>query len=381
MGKLTARQVATLGPGMHNDGDGLYLQVTDTGARSWILRYQRAGKRREMGLGSVRDFGLADARQRATRERRLLADGIDPITHRASQRAVQERTWGEAADAFIESQRPGWRNPAQAAQWMQSLADYGPERALPLSAITTALVVDLLRRIWTTKTDTATRVRGRIERVWDAERVAGNVAGENPARWRGHLDKLLPKPSKVAKPQHFRAMPYVEVPVFMARLAERHGKARDALRFTILTAARTGEVTGAQWAEFDLDSGLWTIPAARMKSGREHVVPLVPEAVAIVQAQPRGKPPFALSENAMLYLLQKPPPKGYGLPFTVHGFRSSFRDWCGEETHTPRDVAEMALAHTIPDKTEAAYRRGAMLAKRRTLMEAWAAYLSPARAA
>ena len=340
-----------------------------------MLRYSLNKRPREMGLGSVRAFGLAEASQRAQEARRLLADGIDPIQRRDALRAAQERTWGEAVDAFIESQRPGWKNDAQADQWTQSLADYGPDRALPLSGITTALVVETLRRIWTTKTETATRVRGRIERVWDAERVAGNVAGDNPARWRGHLDKLLPRPSKVAKPQHFRAMPYAEVPAFMARLAEREGKARDALQFTVLTAARTGEVTGAAWQEFDLDAGLWAIPAARMKAGREHVVPLVPEAVAILQAQPRTRPPFGLSENAMLYLLQKPPPKGYGLPYTVHGFRSSFRDWCGEETHTPRDVAEMALAHTIPDKTEAAYRRGAMLAKRRTLMEAWAAYL------
>jgi integrase len=374
--KLTSRQVVTLGPGYHADGDGLYLQVTASGARSWILRYQLAGKRREMGLGSASLFGLADARQRAAQQRKLLADGIDPIGARRAAQSVVSRTWGEAVEDFIASHAPGWKNDSQADQWRQSLADYGPGKELPVAAVDTVLVVRLLRKIWTDKTETATRVRGRIERVWDAERVAGSVTGENPARWRGHLDKLLAKPSKVSKPAHFRAMPYAEVPAFMARLAEKEGRARTALRFTILTAARTAETTGALWKEFDLDAKLWTIPPERMKAGREHVVPLSDAALAILKGQPRNKPPFALSENAMLYLVQKPSPKGYGLPFTVHGFRSSFRDWGSEETDFPREVLEMALAHTIADKTEAAYRRGALLAKRRELMDAWAAYLS-----
>jgi len=375
MGKLTARQVQTLGPGYHADGDGLYLQVTPSGARSWILRYQIAGRRREMGLGPVSLFGLAEARQRAAQQRRLLADGIDPIEARRAARASTARTWGEAVDDFIAAHEPGWKGPAQAAQWRQSLADYGPAADLPVTAIDTALVVSLLRRIWTTKTETATRVRGRIERIWDAERVAGTVSGENPARWRGHLDKLLPRPSKVARVAHHRAMPYADVPAFMARLAERDAASRRALRFTILTAARTGEVTGADWDEFDLEAGLWVIPAERMKAGREHVVPLPSAAVAILRSLPRDRPPFRLSENAMLYLVQKPPPKGYGLPYTVHGFRSSFRDWAAETTAHPAEVVEMALAHTIPNKVEAAYRRGNLLAKRRELMEDWAAYL------
>lgn len=374
MGKLTARQIVTAGPGYHADGDGLYLQVTGTGARSWILRYQLAGKRREMGLGPVSLFGLTDARQRAAQQRKLLADGIDPIGARRAAKAHTARTWGEAVEDFIAAHSPSWKNDAQADQWRQSLKDYGPDKALPVAAVDTSLVVKLLRKVWTDKTETATRVRGRIERVWDSERVAGNVTGENPARWRGHLDKLLAKPSKVSKPTHFRAMSYAEVPAFMARLAERDGRARMALRFTILTAARTAEVTGAQWSEFDVKAKLWTIPADRMKAGREHVVPLSDAALAILAAKPRKSPPFALSENAMLYLVQKPAPKGYGLPFTVHGFRSSFRDWGSEETDFPREVLEMALAHTIADKTEAAYRRGALLEKRRTLMEAWAAY-------
>ena len=374
MGRLTARQVATLGEGVHGDGDGLYLQVTASGARSWILRYQRHGKRREMGLGSATLYGLADARQRAVQYRRLLAEGLDPIAHRRAVQAASGRTWGQAVDDFIATHAPGWKSEGQADQWRQSLNAYGPDRALPVEALDTAEVVRLLRKVWTDKTETATRVRGRIERVWDAEKVAGVVTGDNPARWRGHLDKLLPKPSKVAKVTHFRAMPYGDVPAFMARLAEREAITRLALRFTILTVARTGEVTGAAWSEFDGD--VWTIPAERMKAGKEHKVPLTPAALALLDGLPRRKPPFALSENAMLYLLQKPPPKGYGLPYTVHGFRSSFRDWAAETTTFPREVAEMALAHAIPDKTEAAYRRGALLAKRRELMQAWADFLA-----
>jgi integrase len=330
-----------------------------------------------MGLGSASLFGLAEARQRATHHRRLLADGIDPLMARRAAQAVTPRTWGEAVEDFITSHAPGWKTDAQAAQWRQSLTDHGPDKAAPLATITTAEVVRLLRKIWTTRTETATRVRGRIERIWDAERVAGTVTGDNPARWRGHLDKLLERPSKVENDTHQRAKPYAQVPAFMARLAERDSRSRRALRFTILTAARTGEVTGAAWSEFDLPAKLWTIPPERMKAGREHVVPLSDAALAILAGLPRKEPPFRLSENAMLYLVQKPSPKGYGLPFTVHGFRSSFRDWGSEETDFPRDVLEMALAHTIADKTEAAYRRGALLAKRRELMQAWADYLRP----
>lgn len=376
MGKLTARQVQTLGPGYHADGDGLYLQVTPSGARSWILRYQLAGRRREMGLGPVALFGLAEARQRAAQQRRLLADGVDPIAARRAARTATGRTWGQAVDDFIAAHEPGWKGPAQAAQWRQSLADYGPDRDLPVEAIDTALVVGLLRKLWTTRTETATRLRGRIERVWDAERVAGTVSGENPARWRGHLDKLLPRPSKVARVVHHRAMPYADVPAFMARLAERDADSRRALRFTILTAARTGEVTGAGWDEFDLEAGLWVIPAERMKAGREHVVPLAPAALEILRDLPRDRPPFRLSENAMLYLVQKSPPKGFGLPYTVHGFRSSFRDWAAETTHFHPEVVEMALAHAIPNPVEAAYRRGNLLAKRRQLMDEWADYVT-----
>lgn len=367
----------TLGAGYHLDGDGLYLQVTATGSRSWILRYQFAGRRREMGLGPVSLYGLAEARQRAMQKRRLLSEGIDPIEERNAKRRVSVRLWGQAADDFIAAHAPGWKGQAQADQWRNSLKEYGPDRELPIDKLDTAVVLDLLRPIWTTKTETASRVRGRIERIWSAEKVAGNVSGDNPARWRGHIDALLPKPSKVAKPQHHAAMPYAAMPAFMERLRARAGLSARATEFTILTAARTGEVTGMDWSEVDGD--VWTIPCARMKSGKPHAVPLSARALALLEALPKAKPPFPLSENAMLYLLQRDPPRGLGEPYTVHGFRSTFRDWGSETTNTPHEVMEMALAHVISNKAEAAYRRGALLDKRRELMDAWADYLMTAR--
>lgn len=373
---LTARQVATLGPGAHADGGGLYLQVNAAGARSWIYRYQIAGRRREMGLGSASVIGLADARQRAHEARRLAAEGIDPIAHRERARAATGATWGESMDALIDSLRPSWKNQAQADQWRQSLDDYGPPRAALLTSITTQTALDHLRPLWTTKTETATRLRGRMERVWDYAKVTGLVAGDNPFRWRGHLDKLLPKPTKVHKPKHHAAMPYPALPAFMATLRAGDSLSRRALAFTILTATRTAEVTGAQWREFDADT--WTIPGERTKTGKPHTVPLVAEARAILDALPKDRPPFTMSENTMLFLLQREPPRGYGQPYTVHGFRSSFSDWAHETTAFPNHVIEMALAHTIKSKAEAAYRRGALFDKRRELMAAWAAYLEGA---
>lgn len=370
--KLSARAVATTtAKGYHPDGGGLYLQVTATGAKSWVLRFKRLGKAREMGLGSASVVTLQEARHAALEARKVLAQGKDPITQR---RAVQAHgmTFGEAADAYIEAHKAGWKNEAQAHQWTQSLEDHGPRRELPVADVDTAELVRCLGRIWQTKTETATRVRGRIERILDWARVNGLREGDNPARWRGHLDKLLPKPKKLTKVRHHPAMPYRELPAFMRRLLERDGLARRALRFTILTAARTGEVTGAQWSELELKAGVWTVPASRMKAGVEHRFPLVPELVAMLELLPRAVPPFALSENGMLNLLQK----HMGCPqYTVHGFRSSFRDWAAEETDTPSEVVEMALAHTIPNKVEAAYRRGDLLEKRRELMQAWADFV------
>lgn len=371
--RLSARKVATAGKGYHADGGGLYLLVGPTGTRSWVLRYQRWNKRREMGLGSAVVVSLLEARQAALQARKVLAAGKDPITSRRAAQA-QGMTFGEAADAYIAAHKAGWKNDAQADQWTQSLKDHGPDRDLPVADVDTTTVLRALSRIWKDKTETATRVRGRIERILDWAKVKGLREGENPARWKGHLDHLLPKPAKLKGKRHHAAMPFADVPAFMAKL--RVGKAanRRALRFTILTAVRSQETTGATWDEFDLKAKVWTIPPERMKAGEQHRVPLPDEAVAILEGLPRDKPPFPSS--GMLNLLQKPSPKGYGLPFTVHGFRSSFRDWASETTEFPGEVVEMALAHVIKSKTEAAYRRGDLLDKRRELMQAWADYLA-----
>lgn len=375
--RLTVRQVATLGEGYHADGGGLYLQVTAAGARSWIFRYQLNKRRREMGMGSTAAVSLLQARERAAEARTQVAHGIDPIEARKTARAPG-MTFGEASDAFIASHSEGWKNDAQADQWTQSLRDHGPAREIPVASIDTADVVKVLEKIWKTKTETASRVRARIERVLDWARVHGYRMGDNPARWRGHLDKLLPKPSKVTKARHHAAMPYADLPAFWQRLVGRENRTRTALQFLILTAARTEEVVGSSWAEFDLEGKLWTTPPERMKAGVEHVVPLTAPALAILERLSKAATPFTLSENAMLYLVQKTPPKGFGLPYTVHGFRSSFRDWAAETTDYPNEVAEKALAHVIKDKAEAAYRRGHLLEKRRQMMADWAAYVTGA---
>jgi len=371
--RLSARGVLNAGPGYHCDGGGLYLLVSPSGSASWVLRYRMAGKAREMGLGSAKVFTLAEARVRALVQRKLIADGIDPIEAR-KVRPVDGRTWGAAVDQYIAAHKSGWKNEAQAEQWAQSLADHGPSRDLPVASLTTAVIVDSLAKIWGTLTETGTRVRGRIERIWAAERTAGHVSGDNPARWRGHLETLLAAPRKVTKPTHFAAMPYGDLPAFWRDLVAVSTPSRVAIQFTILTAVRTSEVRGMPWAE--LDGDVWNIPAERMKSGRPHNVPLSAAALAVLNSRPRTAPPFAMSENAMLTTLQREPPRGLGKPYTVHGFRSSFRDWAAECTAFPSEVVEMALAHTIRDKTEAAYRRGDLLAKRRELMESWAAFVN-----
>lgn len=380
--RLSARTVQTAAAGYHADGGGLYLLVTAQGTASWVFRYTFRGRKREMGLGAASLYSLAEARQRAAQQRRLLADGADPIEARRHAQTATPRTWGEARDAFIANRAAEWRNAKQAAQWSQSLRDYGPRDDLPMARLDTATVLICLRPLWKPsdqggKVETATRIRGRMERIWDAEKVAGHVTGENPARWKGHLEHVLASPRKVQPPKHFAAMPYTALPAFMAKLRERDALTRKALEFAILTAARTEEVTGAQWSEFSGD--LWSIPGHRMKMGEPHEVPLPARAVAILDSLPKDRPPFRLSANGMLTLLQNAPPKGFGLGYTVHGFRSSFFDWAHETTAFPKHVIDMALAHAIENKADAAYRRGALLAKRRELMEAWAAYLVASR--
>lgn len=372
--RLSARQIATARAGHHADGGGLYLQVTKTLARSWVFRYQRNKRRRELGLGTASVVTLQEARERAVELRKALARGEDPFAARLARRAAQRRTWGEVCEEYIGKASTEWKNDAQAAQWRQSLTDHGPDAKLPLEHVTDAVVLACLRKIWETKTETATRLRGRIERIWGYAHYEKLVTGENPARMKGHLEHALPKASKIKKVKHHAAMPYADVPSLMRLLRKRDSKSAKALRFTILTAARTEETVGAPWSEFNLAKARWVIPGERIKGGKTHVVHLCDEALEILKSMPRNEPPFRLSENTMLYLLQKP--DKLGLPYTVHGFRSSFRDWAAEETEVENFIVEMALAHAIKDKTEAAYRRGQLFAKRKILMTAWETFLN-----
>ncbi|GJD36586.1 tyrosine-type recombinase/integrase [Methylobacterium aerolatum] len=389
VGKLTALGVAKLKtPGMYGDGGNLWLQVTGNGAKSWIFRFTLRGKSREMGLGSAATFSLAEARDKATTYRKLLYEGIDPIEMRRGQRqdaaieAAKAITFKTCAERYIESHKAGWRNAKHAAQWTATLGAYAYPvfGELPVQAVDTGLVMQALQPIWTTKAETATRVRGRIESILDWATTHSYRRGENPARWKGHLANLLPKRSRVAKVEHHAALPFAEVPAFMAKLAAQEGIAAKLLAFTIQTAARTGESLGARWGEIDLEAGIWTVPAERMKAAAEHRVPLSSAALAILGEMKgldatyvfpggrRGKP---LSNMAMLVLLRRME-RG---DLTVHGFRSSFRDWASETTDFPSEVVEMALAHTVESKVERAYRRGDLFEKRRELMSAWAAYV------
>jgi integrase len=405
MGKLTAKKVETLKePGRYGDGGGLYLQVTKSEkkernsapAKSWIFRYRLDGHRsqsgkplsREMGLGSVHVMGLADARQEATELRTLLRKGADPIEAKREARrtAAVDRakalTFRKASEAYISAHRAGWKNPKHAAQWPSTLETYvySVFGDLPVQSIDVGLVMKVVEPLWSVKPETASRVRGRIEVILDWAKVRGYRSGDNPARWRGHLDKLLPKKSKVRKVEHHAALPYLDAGAFMAELREREAIAARALEFTILTAARTSETIGARWDEFDLTAKVWTVPAARMKAGREHRVPLSQAVLAVLQDMQEfrqnefvfpGNHRDVLSNMAMDMLLRR-----MDRDVTVHGFRSTFRDWAAERSNFPREVAEAALAHTLADKTEAAYLRGDMFSKRRRLMDAWSDYCS-----
>lgn len=388
-GKLDSRTVASRRkPGYYGDGAGLWLQVTASGSKTWVFRFKLNGRAREMGLGALHTVSLAEARNKARAARGLLTDGIDPIEHKRAEKAARAlengstKTFDECSRAYIDSQKAGWGNSKHADQWTNTLATYASPvfGTLPVSAIDTARVMRALEPIWTTKPETASRIRGRIEAVLSWATVHGYRQGENPARWRGHLDKLLPKTSKVATVKHHQALPYQQIGEFMKALRAENGTAARALELCILTATRTSEVIKAKWSEFDLAEGLWTIPAERMKARREHRVPLSPAAVKLLEKEKRksdggwvfpgvryGK---HLSNMAMLELLRR---MGQ-TDITVHGFRSTFRDWTGEMTAYPHEVAEMALAHTISNKAEAAYRRGDLFAKRARMMEDWAAF-------
>ena len=382
--KLSARRVETIKEvGRYGDGDGLYLVVGERDARSWLFYFRWKGRRREMGLGSARHVSLAEARELASNARAQIRAGIDPI---AEKRRPAGMTFGDAADALIESMSAGWKNEKHKAQWEMTLRDYcASMRRLPVEAVGTEEVLRALRPIWNEKPDTAARLRGRIERVLDFARARGMRQGDNPARWRGHLDVMLPRPKKLNRGHH-KAMAFDDVPTFMPRLRAAEGVAARALEFAILTAARTGEVIGAKWDEIDFKAAVWTVPAERMKAGREHRVPLSDRAVELLlelqktrigdlifPGQKAGKGLSDMSLSAVLRRLEA--------DATTHGFRSSFRDWCGERTNFPREVAEAALAHRVGSEVELAYRRGTAIEKRRRLMDAWARFLAEPAAA
>lgn len=386
--RLSARTVQTLRkPGRHADGGGLYLSISPDGSRRrWVFLFRwrepgqtGPGRLREMGLGSPSTITLARARERAAEAREHLAEGRNPLSLRAQQQTVP--TFGAVADEVVAALETGWRNPKHREQWRQTLSTHcAPIRDVLVDQVTTDHVLGILRPLWSKVPETASRLRGRIEKVLDAAKARGYRTGENPARWRGHLDNLLPKRQRLTRGHH-KALPYAEVPALAARLREQGSVSALCLEFVILTAARSGEAMGARWSEIDLERGVWTIPASRMKAGREHRVPLSPRACEILTRMaevrtgeyvfPGQRPGRPLSQMALMMLLRR-----LGLEVTAHGFRSAFRDWAAEQTSVPREVAEAALAHTLEDKVEAAYRRSDLFEKRRELMNDWAAYQS-----
>jgi len=385
---LTSKRVERAKAGRFHDGDGLYLRVKPSGAKSWLLRYEIAGRERWMGLGKTSAFTLKEARRRAREQRQLLADHVDPIDHRRAERAKKAAaaassiTFVEAAQRYFDQHEGGWRNAKHRQQFINSLRDYAYPviGKMTVGEIDAKAVLRVIDPIWMSKTETASRVRGRIERILDWCTVRGHRLGDNPARWKGFLSEALPDRSQVTKVNHHAALPYRDVPGFMQQLRAREGVAAQALEFTILTVARTNEVIGAKWSEIDLGTKMWTVPAGRMKGGRKHTVPLSARAAELLQALPKEsadgfifvgpRPGAGLSNMSMTAVLRR---MGFG-HVTTHGFRSSFRDWCAERTNFSREVAEMALAHAVGDKVEAAYRRGDLSSKRRQLAEAWSKY-------
>src|SRR6266404_3686109 len=387
--RLVSTALHRLPEGLHPDGRGLYLQVKND-SRSWLFRFMIHGKGRWMGLRRYPDVSLAQARKAADDARRLLRDGVDPIEARKQQRqaakldAAQAITFETCATEYIEAHRAEWRNPKHAAQWTSTLQTYAYPviGSLPVQAVDTAFIVKVLQPIWLEKTETASRVRQRIEVILNWATTLGYRSGDNPARWRGHLDNLLARPTKIKAVKHHEAMPYAVLPEFYAKLSKHKTISAQALIFTILTAARSGETRGATVSEIDEKNEVWTIPGKRTKSRREYRVPLTMQAMRLLRSlaqfegnrdallfpNPQGR---ALSDTAMRKYLQEDM-KQLGL--TVHGFRSTFRDWAAEQTNFPREVAEASLAHVLRDKTEAAYQRKDMLDRRRKLMEEWANY-------
>lgn len=390
-GKLAPVAIKTLGDGWHSDGGNLYLFVRGD-SRAWVFRFVAPdGRRRNMGLGSQYSVTLAEARKQAALLREQVKHPTapnDPLAARQETRLAQKltkrkrMTFKACAEAYIEAHRAEWKNPKHAQQWANTIATYAYPvfGDLPVAAVDDALVLKVLMPIWESKTETATRLRGRIESVLDWATFSKFRQGENPARWKGHLDNSLAKPNKIAKVKHHAALPYADMGPFMAELRIREGLGARGLEFAILTAARSGEIRGATWDEIDLTNRLWVIPAERMKMQKEHRVPLADAAVELLQALPRvngqvllfpsskvGTPMSDMTLTAVLKRMNRG-------DLTAHGFRSTFRDWAAESTNYPSDMAEMALAHSIGDKVEAAYRRGDMLTKRFRMMNEWAKF-------
>ena len=395
--RLTARAVQTLTTvGRHADGGNLFLSISKNGGRRWVFLYRERGRGRlrEMGLGPApgpkksAGVSLKDARQKAAEARTLLYSGADPLTHkRANKAAGSTVTFGEIADEVVTALESGFRNEKHRAQWKSTLADYAASlRPMLVREITTEDILGVLRPIWEEKNETASRLRGRIERVLDAARAKGFRTGDNPARWRGHLDKLLSKRKKLTRGHH-EAIPFKAMPAFMTELRTKTSTSALALEFTILNAVRTNETCGARWKEIDLEERLWTIPGDRMKAHREHRVPLSDRAVEILKSMlppgkvnpdayvfPGAKDKAPLSNMAMLQMVRGM--RGAGV--TVHGFRSAFKDWAAEATSHENIVSEMALAHTVGNKVEEAYRRGDLFEKRKALMKDWSVFLGTA---
>jgi integrase len=387
---LTPMTVKHAKAGRHADGGGLHLLVKSTGARSWVFRFTLNSQSRDVGLGpaGVGGISLADARDLAAALRLKVRAGIDPLEERqreatealaaAQAASIAKMTFKAVAEAYIGANEASWRNGKHRQQWRNTLATYVYPIVgeLPVAEVGTAHVLKILEPIWQDKPETASRIRGRIETVLDAAKARGYREGENPARWRGHIAQILPPRSRLTRGHH-KAMPYEAIPAFMGQLRERDAMAARGLEFAILTATRTSEVLGATWAEVDLEKAIWTVPASRMKAGKEHRVPLSPRAIEILKAiKPLGKATLfpaskgdKLSTMAMSMLLRR-----MKQDCTVHGFRSGFRDWAAECTSYSHEVCEMALAHVIGNKAEAAYRRGDLFEKRRLLMADWAIY-------
>lgn len=400
--RLTAKEVEKKSaPGLYGDGGGLTLQITKAGVKSWLFRYMINGKARGMGLGPVHTITLAEARQKATEARKMLLDGIDPLEAKARQKAESSlakaklMTFDQCASAYIEAHRAGWKNAKHIDQWGNTIATYVSPTigALPVCEIDTALVVKVLTQkdetgaqFWESKNETATRVRGRMESILGWATTSGFRSGDNPARWRGHLENLLAKISKVQRTKNHPSLAWTQMGAFMQALRQREGTAARAVEFAVLTAARSGEVRGAKWSEIDMEAKVWTVPAERMKAKREHEVPLSDAAIKLLKSLTRsdesdllfpgtkGQPLSDMSLTAVLRRMNADAPLWTdkdGNTITVHGFRSTFRMWAAESTNYPREVAEHALAHQLPDAVERAYQRGTQFRKRAAMMNEW----------